>query len=251
MSRLTMSLVILSLGLAAHATMPQEPVVVVAVIDTGIAEELVTSKMLCKTGHKDFTGTSIVDHHGHGTHVSGLIDQYVKNIVLDDKPISLKIIQNKPAKYCQIILKYFDSKQDTDTLEAEIQAFREAIKLNVDVINFSGGGEEYSAREHALIKEALDLGIKVVVAAGNEKSNISKRPYYPAALDSRLYVVGNLMKDNKRAPTSNYGPKVTSWEYGTNRTSYGLKNQVTIMTGTSQAAGVKSGKLVRQMLNKR
>ncbi len=242
----------------------------VAVIDTGIDESLLKGNSYCPEGHKDFTGVGMVDNHGHGTHISGIVDQYAKDFIF--KPgKNFKDIDKLEIAYCQIIIKYYDPKQSYgDNLKQTIKSFKWAIEQNVDIINYSGGGTEYSKEENEVIQEALNKGIKVVAAAGNERSNIDKHKYYPAMYDKRIYVVGNLVTNNtelipkksviegkttnllelKRdiAASSNYGESINTWELGTSilsrlpRASYGY------MTGTSQATAIKTGKLVREML---
>ena len=107
----------------------------VAVIDTGFdfnstwnsdffkSRGLVRPK-LCDTGHYDVItkSTKVVDNHGHGTHIAGLIAKY-----------------NENTDYCLIIIKYFDSKSTKNTALLSQKAFQKAIDLDVDVINYSGG----------------------------------------------------------------------------------------------------------------
>lgn len=225
--------------------------IVVAVIDTGINQSLNNSNFLCKFGHKDFTGTGMEDRHGHGTNISGLIDQYVKGIILKPDGSNIKELLSAKANYCQVILKYYDPKvSGMNNLKNETDALRYAINIKVNYINFSGGGLEFDKEEKALIKEAIDMGIKVVVAAGNEKSDIDVlgKHYYPAYDDPRQIIVGNL-DGKRRAPTSNYGKSVNTWEQGTNQYSLRDSIGVSCMTGTSQATAIKSGKLIHEKLS--
>jgi cell wall-associated protease len=226
--------------------------IVVAVIDTGIDPELMKHNSLCEDGHKDFTGTGLADHHGHGTHISGIIDQYAKNHIFTFKK-SPNLIDNIKENYCQIIIKYYDPKANSDNnLSNTILSFRWAIDHHVDVINYSGGGATFSKEERLVVFEALNKGIKIVAAAGNERGDIDKHKYYPAMYDKRIYVVGNLVKDtNERAPSSNYGKSVNTWEIGTNVLSRLPSKSFGLMTGTSQATAVKTGKIVREMLLKK
>jgi major intracellular serine protease len=255
-----------------------DKVLVVAVIDTGINLRLDGTNMLCKYGHKDFTGTSIIDNHGHGTHISGLIDQYAKGVVFSpaDNPYDLIIKMNKlkltKVKYCQVILKYYDpTVKDNNNLDGLRKALQHAINLKVDVINYSGGGTSFDAVESFLIKKALNLGIKIVVSAGNDGKEIGSRIdtlgfkyeyyilgfkhkyyFYPAAVDSRLTVVGNYDLTSHRAPSSNYGTIVDKWEIGTNVLSYSNSFITFIpvkMSGTSQATAISTGKLVNFILH--
>ena len=227
--------------------------ITIAVIDTGFDFSLSESKFLCKVGHKDFTNTSISDNHGHGTHVSTVIHQHVTHIYLNESSSlseQYHLLHTK-MPYCQLILKYYDPSSKVDSLQAEIEAFEYAIKMKVDMINFSSAGKHLSAIESVVIKKALDAGIKIVVAAGNAAANIDVEPYYPAVLDPRLNVVGNLNKEDIRAPTSNYGEKVNTWEHGTEVYSMLPEGKLGKLSGTSQAAAVKSGKIIRELLSKR
>ena len=243
---------LLFVGVHANSkSSPNKKQIVVAVIDTGIDPQLMKHNSICKDGHKDFTGTGLVDNHGHGTHISGIIDQYVKNYIFTYKKDS-NLIDNIQENYCQIIIKFFNTKaSDGDTLSNVILSFRWAIDHNVDIINFSGGGTEFSKEEKLVVVEALNKGIKIVTADSNEKSDIDKNKYYPAMYDKRIHIVGNLVKDtNERAPSSNYGASINTWEIGTHVLSRLPGKSFGIMTGTSQAAAVKTGKIVREMLLK-
>ena len=247
-------------NIASTEFKPRKKPIIVAVIDTGISDRLAKMPYLCKVGHKDFTGTGLNDNHGHGSHISGLIQQYVTNNILSKTTTKSKLDRMFFTKspYCQVILKYYDpTQQNADTLAQEIQAIQYAINIKVDYINFSGGGTTKSQEEIDLIKKALDSGIKIVVAAGNEDANIDEvttkdsdikyEHYYPANDDPRITIVGNLSQNNQRCPSSNYGSTVNAWEIGENVMSTTI-NGFGIMTGTSQATAIKTGKLIREAL---
>lgn len=225
--------------------------VVVAVIDTGIDESLMSKPWLCKSGHKDFTGAGLKDNHGHGTHIAGIVEQYAKDFPLElgSKRVP-QDLDKKSADFCIIVIKYYDPKVSTDNLKNTINSFKWAIEQKVDIINYSGGGTEFSSEEFKQVKIALDKGIKFVAAAGNERSDIDKSKYYPAMYDKRIFIVGNLVTKHSqdRAPSSNYGKSVNTWEVGTNVMSRLPGATFGYMTGTSQATAVKSGKIVREML---
>lgn len=222
----------------------------VAVIDTGIDEKLLKGNSYCDDGHKDFTGEGIKDNHGHGTHISGIVDQYAKNHIF--KPgKSPSEIDKLQENYCQIIIKYYDPKAyRQDNLKNTIKSFKWAIEQGVQIINYSGGGTEFSKEEKAVVLEALNKGIIIVAAAGNERSDIDKHKYYPAMYDKRIHIVGNLVKLQPRevASSSNTGQSITDWEIGTNVLSRLPNMSYGFMTGTSQATAIKTGKLVREML---
>jgi subtilisin family serine protease len=221
----------------------------VAIIDTGISLKVSNKIPLCKEGHKDFTKSSLDDHHGHGTNISGLIDQYAKNAIFSAS--TLPNIDKININYCQVILKFYDTERSVFRTEDKmVEAIDWAIKLKVDIINISGGGQCPIDSERNLIKKALDMGIIVVVAAGNNHQELGKNgKYFPAMYDKRVIVVGNLQQPNIRAPSSNFGPIVNAWEIGVNSISYSvIDGQLSMMSGTSQATAIKTGKIIRSMI---
>lgn len=220
-------------------------VVKVAVIDTGYdfestwvnakANHLAVPK-LCDKGHYDFTNGSTLpnDSGQHGTHVAGLIAK-----------------GNATVDYCLIILKYMGTGIFEDHLALSNAALKRAIELNVDIINYSGGGNSQDDEECELIRKALDKGIKVVAAAGNEKNNLKKKPYYPAMCDSRVFKAVNVDVNKDIHYTSNYGkvPNVVK-VVGTNVLSIAPRNTYAILTGTSQSAASFTSYLVKRSTKK-
>lgn len=232
---------------------PYRPIVV-AVIDTGIDSSLMDKSYICKDISRDFTGRGLNDVHGHGTHISGIIHQYVTGAIIPHSPskVDLERFSKANATYCQMILKYYaESAPGSVNLANMIKALDYAISMHVDYINISGGGPESNSQEKALIEKALNMGIKVVVAAGNDHHDISfeQFKYYPASYDKRIIIVGNLSDNNSRSPSSNYGPKVNTWEHGEGVYSTIPGNKYGRMTGTSQATAIKTGKLIHEVLS--
>lgn len=212
----------------------------IAVIDTGFDFKSdwrnqfhLRKPKLCPDGHKSFAG-SLQDTHGHGTHIAGLIGQ-----------------GNENADYCLIIIKFFDSSSSSaDNLTNSIKAYEYAISLDVDIINYSGGGIEFSALECRIVQQALARGIRFVAAAGNEHSDLTRHPYYPALCASEVYKIAATTRDNKRLPASNYTTSTIPnlyEELGENVQSIVPNNHTGIMTGTSQATAIFTQKLVRKL----
>ena len=235
--------VLISLALASQSL---GKTLKIAVIDTGIDSSVPN---LCGLDHKTFAEPNpLNDSHGHGTHIAGLINKFAGK-----------------GDYCLIAIKYYDvNAKGAVNLRNMIDAIDYAVNLNVDLINISGGGPERSGGEQEVITKALNKGIKVITAAGNNNQNLSKEcAYFPACYDKRIVVVGNLSdnapKDLKtalgfphnRAPSSNYGSIVNRWEMGTDVESYCAKGKYGCkLTGTSQATAIASGKIVKEMLHK-
>lgn len=196
-----MKAITVALLLAATQSNAYSKTITVAVIDTGI--DKASSNKLCKFGHKSLVDNSpLTDEHGHGTHIAGLIEANAGK-----------------GNYCMVSIKWFkQGMTPSESITNLVDAINHAINIKVDYINISGGGTEYFSAEERAIKRALDQGIKVIAAAGNEASNLDlKCNYFPACYDSRINVVGNIFHhgdfDTQREPSSNYGNYVKTWEY--------------------------------------
>ena len=135
-----------------------------------------------------------------------------------------------------------------ESMKSIQEAVAYAIVLKVDIINISAGGKEFSLAESAIIKKALDSKITVVAAAGNNFVNLDKEcNFFPACYDERIIVVGNLNKDKSIADTSNYGNYVKKWEVGQNVLSDAPNGGEQYKSGTSQAAAIVTGKIVKTL----
>lgn len=201
----------------------------VAVIDTGLnLADSRFSGILCSEGHADFTGQGINDVNGHGTHVAGLIKQFAKN-----------------SNYCLIIIKYY-VEGDRLSGEKAIAAMRYATSIKVNIINFSGGGSYSNGQEEDII--ATNPKVKFIVAAGNDGKNMdtSDYCYYPACyVHTNVVPVGGLNEDGSRFIHSNFGSKVKAWERATNVYSTLPNGKFGVMSGTSQATAIFTGKLIK------
>lgn len=257
-----------------------EKIIKVAVIDTGFdfkSNWFRFSKIgykkpqLCDGLHRDFTNTSVQDQNGHGTHVAGIISRKVRH-----------------KKYCLIIIKAWRAGlTDIETIRAIESSFNYALSAGADIINYSGGGSTFDLAEYVAVKRALDSGIIVVAAAGNDAKKIDyvvhsvqtklrhyenrkilyeakvtflnrktlrvtheepKNAYYPATYDSRIIAVMNYAGD-KPSQSSNYGHAFTYKEDGEGVISLGLNNSLVRMTGTSQAAPKKVAQIINNWGN--
>jgi hypothetical protein len=95
--------------------------------------------------------------------------------------------------------------------------------------------------ERILIEKALNRGIRVIAAAGNEGANLDKKcSFFPACYDSRIVIVGNGTSLTNRHPTSNYGKVVSIWYNGT----IFFRNKV--LSGTSFSAPLVLAKIVNR-----
>jgi hypothetical protein len=230
------------LSVAVLSTHSLSNTIQVAVVDTGLYKPGLQNKKkhgICSTGHYAATNSTLIDNDGHGTNVSGLIHKYARG-----------------TNYCQIIYKFWDSTTK-NSMRNYIKILWNLVRTRPTIVNFSMGGSEFSYEERFLIKKILDNGTIIVASAGNHSkklggtycekdSGCSVYNFFPAAIDLRNIVVGNLSRLGNPSKSSNYGNIVDVWEMGNNvKGAYGKA-----MTGTSQAAAIYTGKLIYELSKK-
>ena len=182
--------------------------------------------------------SDLVDNHGHGTHIAGIIGAHSD---------TSSGINGVSPHVSLMVLKYYDPKSsNSNNLKNTIQAIRYAIKMKARIINYSGGGTDYSSEEHAAVKEAEKAGILFVAAAGNEKSNSDEagKHYFPAdyELSNIISVTAVNREETKVLPSSNYGVRTVDIAApGENIYSTLPNNSYGLMTGTSQATAFVTG----------
>lgn len=215
--------------------------ITVAVIHTGIDfTHPALEKDISKYGHNFATTiyagpTNPIDGHGHGTHVSGIIESVSNGHVL--------IV---PIRY------YLDSNPGSVNLRNTVKAIRFAVDHGAKIINYSGGGPEFSEEEYLALKYAEAHNVLVVAAAGNEHkdADLVENYYYPAAyrLSNMISVMGVDVNLN-RVPSSNWGKnKVDIAAPGENIFSTLPGGRFGYMTGTSQATPFVTGVAAMMMV---
>ena len=231
---------------------PCESHTVVAVIDTGIDpthsqlknnlwQDPQAPKNKQIYGWDEITNTpNPIDQHGHGTHVSGIIQK-------EDSCVKIMAV------------RYYNNDQTPGFINANnsIEALKYAAAHGAKIINYSGGGPEFMETEYSVLKQLEQQGILVISAAGNEHRNVDleENYYYPAAyrLSNIISVaaIGEIGDDHLLADYSNWGKiNVDLAAPGTNIISSlpstdldDLGNPILYghMTGTSQATAKVTG----------
>ncbi len=183
------------------------------------------------------------DEHGHGTHIAGIIGAEGGNGIG---------ISGVSPKVSLMILKYYDAKgNDVNNLVNTVKAIDYAVKMNCNIINYSGGGIAPSPEERSAIERAGKKGILFVAAAGNERSNSDVRKYYPAdyGLPNILSVTA-IDRFQNVLPSSNYGEQTVDIAAPGNDIISTLPGgQYGYMTGTSQATAFATGVAALVMAN--
>ena len=185
----------------------------------------------------------VKDEHGHGTHIAGIIGAEGGNGIG---------ISGVSPKISLMILKYYDAKgTDVNNLVNTVKAIDYAVKMDCNIINYSGGGIAPSPEERAAIERAGKKGILFVAAAGNERSNSDLRKYYPAdyGLPNILSVTA-IDRFQNVLPSSNYGEQTVDIAApGNDIISTLPKGLYGYMTGTSQATAFATGVAALVMAN--
>jgi subtilisin family serine protease len=123
----------------------------IAIIDTGIAGY--QTEYLCEEGLRTMVADDGLDRRGHGTNIASIIAQH-----LDFK------------KYCIISYNVYRDGNIRDVWVAA--SVLDAIAAGVKYINMSFSGLESSPFEKLAIRQAIERGINVYVAAGNDGKNL-------------------------------------------------------------------------------
>lgn len=198
----------------------------IAVIDTGMEMNPYLKPFLCRGGHTSFVDDAPISdgHRGrHGTNVAGLIADNLD-----------------PKKHCLLIIKFYSQYLGSIEFKDFVRMGIEyAITQNVQYINLSLGGPDSMFLEYLSIEKALRLGIKVSVAAGNDGKDLDKKCYYyPACYDFKVQKENFRVVGSKGSRFSNRGKIVKFWEDGNDV-------GVPLMSGTSQATAIQTGKWVK------
>jgi subtilisin family serine protease len=195
-----------------------DPGVVIAVLDTGVAfaHPDLSSSIWVNTGEiaangVDDDGNGYVDDvrgwdtlgndndpsdtHGHGTFVTTTAAAPINGVGMAGVAPGSVVM---PIKVC-------DSGGCPNSAILEGMAY--AIDNGADVINLSFGGYGiYSEAMGSAIGEAVNTGITVVAAAGNDTNDNDNWAFYPAGYDiDGLISVGASNHDDDLAGFSNYG----------------------------------------------
>lgn len=213
----------------------------VAIIDSGVdmsdTEPFYSQFLPTDMMEFNFTNNSNpmpIDINGHGNQMLSIIGN-----ILHDGMHANANIQLLPYKV--VGSNGFASRWSI------LQSIDEAIRADVDIINFSLGYEGNDEDDEGLMEYALataaEQGILIVAAAGNDNRLINAdNKYYPASLNvPNMIVVGAFECSEarsrvtlERAPYSNYGKAVDIFAIGAHECQ-NLKGKQITAEGTSHA----------------
>ncbi|WP_036667073.1 S8 family serine peptidase [Paenibacillus sp. UNC217MF] len=199
----------------------------IGVIDTGISPH---NDLDIVDGVSFVEGSSYIDDNGHGTHVSGTIAAKkngagVIGVAPEAELYAIKVLNSSGrGSYSQVI-----------------QGIEWAIEHDMNIINMSFGGMEYSKALHEAVQKAVDKGIIVVASAGNHGAG-TETELYPA-LFPEVISVGAVTKAHKKANYSSVGSQINLVAPGSDILSTTKDGDYGVMSGTSMAAPHVTGAL--------
>ncbi|MGW0733538.1 type VII secretion-associated serine protease mycosin [Streptomyces sp. NPDC002851] len=167
--------------------------VTVAVIDTGVDDSNKQLAGQMASGGKDFVGKAkdgTTDIEGHGTKVAGIIAA---------KKIPGTGFQGIAPGAKILPLRYTGAEEKQGNSNTMVAAINYAIDQNVDIINISSDTTDRKNPPPlaAAIKKAVDNGILVVAASGNDGADGESKETYPAAYDGVLAVAASDRNDER------------------------------------------------------
>jgi subtilisin family serine protease len=191
----------------------------VAVIDSGIDAshpdltgrvDLARSRNFTSEGDPD----DVTDHHGHGTHVAGIIGGAGNQF------------RGVAPEVEFIVCKVFDGTGQATEEGAVIEAVRWAVSQGADIINYSGGfapvyqgvpliappwvWPDELLEEEQEFQRAVEAGVVAVVSAGNEGALGHSGTLSLPATCSAVISVGAISKLRQRSSFSSAGPSLRS-----------------------------------------
>jgi thermitase len=198
--------------------------VTVAVLDTGVAAH----EMLQHTQvqHYDLVADG-QEPHGHGTAMASLIAGYDSEMRDGGAAVGSRLLDIRVADVTGV---------SNTALVA--QGIMQAVDQGARVINISLGTTADALVLRRAVAYALERGVVIVAAAGNEQRVALA---YPAAYEG-VISVGAVDAARVQAFFSNSGPNLTLAAPGVGIISgYGGGSGLVISSGTSQAAAITSG----------
>jgi subtilisin family serine protease len=201
---------------------------VVAVLDTGLADELPEFAGRVVPGYNfAYTNEVTLDDNGHGTQVAGLLCASANNASLGAGV----------DWHCRIMpIKVF-ADNNTGFYSSWAQGIDYAVGNGCKVINLSGGGTDFSRTVQRAISNAVAQGVIFVTSAGNDgNTNLSFPGYLTVCI-----TVGATDSQDRKAGFSNAGAQIDLVAPGQDVLTVGRFGTLESVSGTSFSTPLVAG----------
>jgi subtilisin family serine protease len=197
----------------------------VYIFDTGILYSHVEFEGRAKLG-KSYYNDNGSDSNGHGTHVAGTVGGKEYGVAKKATLISMKVLGNNGSGNFADIINGLD--------------WVRANKTGLSVINMSLGGTGTSFTLNTAVRNLLNAGVPVIVAAGNSTTDASG---FTPANAPEAFAVGSTTSSDARSSFSNFGSTVKLFAPGSSiKAAWPTSNTATnTISGTSMASPHAAG----------
>lgn len=204
----------------------------VYVLDTGCDMDHPDLNINSTLARNYTTDSSVEDGHGHGTHCAGIIaamdnTSFTVGVVPGAPVIPLKVLANTGSGYNSWIISALDYIGQ-----------RKAANTSTPMVASMSLGGGVSPSLDAAVTGAVNVGIVVVAAAGNENDDALN--HSPARAEA-IITVGAYGSTGNRASFSNYGRRVDVFAPGVNILSTYKNGTSAYLSGTSMACPYVAG----------
>jgi subtilisin family serine protease len=197
--------------------------VIAYIVDTGIYVEHEDFGGRATFGFKADNSWSNTDGNGHGTHVASTTGGTTYGVAKDVELVAVKVLSDNGSGATSGVIAGVD-----------FVTGQSKSKTKKIVANLSLGGA-FSSAMNAACNGAVDAGIFMAVAAGNDNGNACS--YSPASA-AKVCTVGATDKEDRRSSFSNWGTCVDVFGPGTGITAawIGSRTATRTISGTSMAS---------------
>lgn len=196
------------------------------VLDTGAPDHLDLEGAIA--GYEDFVGSGPWDKNGHSTHCCGII------AARQNKMGTVGVLPK-----CQLYTGKVLGNDGSGSIQGIVEGIYWAIKLRPDFISMSLGSSGNDGRMQTAIQEAVNLGIPVICASGNEGPD-SDTMGYPGRY-SFVVGVGAVDENRRLANFSSRGEGMDICGPGVNVLSTYKDGRYARLSGTSMATPFIAG----------
>lgn len=204
----------------------------VLILDTGFPTHPDLDEALVRVQCRNFTDDkSMKDASSHSTMCAGIIGA---------RNNDFGVVGVAPM--CQIITGKVLDDSGTGSYQNIIDGLKYALEIKPDIVSMSLGGSQDDQELHDLIKKLTDIGIPVIVAAGNDGGlkEQDNRVNYPGKYDE-VITVGSFNSSYDISYFSSWGDDVDILAPGENIYSTTLDNKYAKGSGTSFATPFVAG----------